>query len=138
MMTPVEKNLTIASMESALDYARKQAGLTTLATLEHLIGQLRSLYQRDPDQVSEYMIKIAAEMFERAQPPSLRNIRRIFYQLRDATFTPLPATGGTGLFDGSFTFDGSQTFDGSASVSGQFDGSTTFDGSQQFDGGSSV
>jgi len=137
-LTDIDKNLVIAALESALAYGRANAGVTSYATIERLVRQLRTQYRADPDAVSERLVKRAWEMLYNATPPAAGNLGRISRYLRDNTFPPGTAdddaTAGTGVFDGSTTFDGSTRFDGGGQ-GGTFDGSATFDGSTNFDGG---
>lgn len=142
-LTDIDKNLAIASMESALETARTAAGVETLATVERLVRQLRRMVNANPTATSESLIKRAWTMLDSlAGMPSINNIGRISRYLRDITpafvpWTPpvVPGGSGTGVFDGSTLFDGSTTFSGSGSgASGTFDGSATFDGSKRFDG----
>jgi hypothetical protein len=114
-MTDIEKNLAIASMESALEYAHARAHITTLSTLERLVRQLRELYQVNPDLCSDYLIRRAVEIITRAELPSLKNIRRIFEMVKKARPTSgSTATTGktTGTFNAATTFNGSTTFNG--------------------------
>lgn len=103
-MTDIEKNLTIAACESALDYVHASANITSLATLETMTDTLRTGFDTDPANVSEYDILVAWRTFWLAQPPSLLDLSWIFKRLKKAW--------PSGRFDGSAKFDGLTTFGG--------------------------
>lgn len=108
-MTAIEKNLTIAACESALEYACENAGITSLAELETLVATLRSAFETDPASVTEYQILLVWVAFYLAQPPSLEDLSWIFKRLKKNR--------PTGKFDGTVKFEGSTLFNGGGIVS---------------------
>jgi hypothetical protein len=91
-MTDIEKNLAIASMESALDYVHRQAGIESLAAVERYVRQIRQGFQKDPDSVTEAALIVAVTLIESVELPSLKDLRRIFDPLRPS---PITITGET-------------------------------------------
>lgn len=113
MLSDIEKNLAIASMELCLQDAHRLAAIQSLATVERLIAQLRVMFEADPESVTDAHIKLAWDMIAAIETlPSRKNISRLYRRISPSTTYPPAAPTTTGTFDGSATFDGTTLFNG--------------------------
>lgn len=115
MLSLIEKNLLIASMELCLQDAYRLAGIQSLATVERFVTQLRIMFNVDSESVTDAHIKLAWDMIAAIETlPSRKNLSRLYRRISPSTTTTPTTPTTSGTFDGSAIFDGSTTFNGEA------------------------
>ena len=77
MFTPIDKNLLIAAMESAIFHACKQANIVSLHAIETGVSALRQRFDANPESVTDADVFGMVETIERAAIPPLATIDAI-------------------------------------------------------------
>lgn len=77
MFTPIDKNLLIAALESAIYHACRNANVVSLQAIETGVSALRQRFDATPESVSDDDIFRMVETIERATIPALSHISAI-------------------------------------------------------------
>ena len=77
MLTSVDKNLLIASLESALLYAQNTVGVSSLEDLTTQIAALRSAFAADPENVTESMLESMIAKLQALEIPEPDKLSRL-------------------------------------------------------------
>ena len=72
MFTSIDKNLTIAAMESAILYALQRANIDSFSVIENRVSELRQKFEVAPESVSDNEIYQLIEIIQKAQIPDFR------------------------------------------------------------------
>ena len=75
--TNIDKNLLIASLESALIYAQHSAGVSSLEALTTQIAALRSAFDADPANVTESMLESMIAKLQALEMPDPEKLSRL-------------------------------------------------------------
>ena len=75
--TIVDKNLLIASLESALIYAQNSVGVSSLEALTTQIAALRSAFETDPANVTESMLESMIAKLQALEIPDPEKLSRL-------------------------------------------------------------
>ena len=77
MFTPIDKNLLIAAMESAIYHACVNANVVSLHAIETGVSSLRQRFDLDADSVSDADIFSLVDTIERAKIPTISQISEL-------------------------------------------------------------
>ena len=77
MFTPIDKNLLIAALESAIYHACVNANVVSLQAIETGVSALRQRFDAVPENVSDEEIFLMVDTIERATIPALSHISAI-------------------------------------------------------------
>ena len=77
MFTPIDKNLLIAAMESAIFQVYQRANITSLGTIETRVSALRQKFDATPEQVSDDDVFALIDTIQKAQIPDFTRIDSI-------------------------------------------------------------
>ena len=77
MFTSIDKNLLIAAMESALDFAHQRANIASFSELETRVSALRQAFSISPENVLDSEIYSLIDTIQAAQIPDFKTIQSI-------------------------------------------------------------
>ena len=77
MFTNIDKNLLIASLESALNYARHSVGVTSLEELTQRVAAQRLAFDADPSSVSDDQVNALIATLQALEIPPLDKLSRL-------------------------------------------------------------